>query len=323
MSMFPPSSVLRPKVLVLPLTSSSSLVKFFSNEQFESLNVYDSGNSAVKFFSNEQFELMCTTFELDVYDSATRQYQSAEYWQMAFLSLLSIAQSLVQWVGLASGMVICVMGVVNGTLTVGDTVLFLTMMNQLYIPLTYFGSYYYRQVQKALIDMENMFDLLATESLVKDIPVRFDHVAFSYKEGSLVLKGISFCVPGAHKTMACGGGSTGPEGGKSTILRLLLRFYDPTSGRVVQQIPTNPTKSHKIAIDIPQVQQASVRRSIAVVPQETMLFNDTVMYNIRYGRTDATDEEVKDAAAVAHIHESIMSCMKKGYSSRVGERGLR
>ncbi|GLI64082.1 hypothetical protein VaNZ11_007251, partial [Volvox africanus] len=266
----------------------------------------------VKYFCNE-------TFELDGYDNATRQYQAAEYWQMAFLAMLSITQASVVWLGLASGMVVCVRGVVRGSLTVGDAVLFVTMMNQLYVPLTFFGSYY-RQVQKALIDMENMFELLDTEPSVRDsggaVPLRvgparvdFDNVVFGYNPSSQpVLKGVTFNVPGG-KTLAVVG-ATGS--GKSTILRLLLRFYDPQSGRVLLD-----------GQDIKFVTQESLRRAVAVVPQDTVMFNDTVMYNIRYGRTDATDEEVTEAAAVAHIHHSITTTFKKGYATRVGERGLR
>ncbi|KAG2501077.1 hypothetical protein HYH03_000896 [Edaphochlamys debaryana] len=266
----------------------------------------------VKYFCNEHFEL-------NGYDSATRQYQAAEYWQMAFLAMLSITQASVVWFGLASGMVVCVRGVVRHTLTVGDAVLFVTMMNQLYVPLTFFGSYY-RQVQKALIDMENMFELLDTEPSVRDAPAArqlavsagrldFERVVFAYQPTAPpVLKGVSFTVPG-HKTLAVVG-ATGS--GKSTILRLLLRFYDPLSGRVLLD-----------GQDIKTVTQDSLRRAVAVVPQDTVMFNDTVLYNIRYGRTDATDQEVHEAAGVAHIHNSIVTCFKKGYSTRVGERGLR
>ncbi|KXZ43254.1 hypothetical protein GPECTOR_96g720 [Gonium pectorale] len=266
----------------------------------------------VKYFCNERFEL-------DGYDAATRQYQAAEYWQMAFLAMLSITQASVVWMGLAAGMVVAVRGVVSRSLTVGDAVLFITMMNQLYVPLTFFGSYY-RQVQKALIDMENMFELLDTDPSVRDPPgagtlvvrsgrVDFDNVVFMYTPNAPpVLKGVTFTVPGG-KTLAVVG-ATGS--GKSTILRLLLRFYDPVSGRVLVD-----------GQDIKLVSQHSLRRAVAVVPQDTVMFNDTVRYNIRYGRTDATDAEVEEAAAVAHIHASIVSSFKKGYATRVGERGLR
>ncbi|KAG2448895.1 hypothetical protein HYH02_006243 [Chlamydomonas schloesseri] len=267
----------------------------------------------VKYFCNEKFELAG-------YDNATRQYQAAEYWQMAFLAMLSITQASVVWLGLASGMVVCVRGVVRSSLTVGDAVLFVTMMNQLYVPLTFFGSYY-RQVQKALIDMENMFELLDTAPSVQDPPgqprrlvvaagrVDFDQVVFGYNPTSVpVLKGVTFAVPGG-KTLAVVG-ATGS--GKSTILRLLLRFYDPQSGRVLID-----------SQDIRWITQESLRRAVAVVPQDTVMFNDTVLYNIRYGRTDATDAEVHEAASVAHIHNSIVSNFKKGYATRVGERGLR
>ncbi|GAX77428.1 hypothetical protein CEUSTIGMA_g4873.t1 [Chlamydomonas eustigma] len=265
----------------------------------------------VKFFCNEKLEL-------DGYDSSLRQYQAAEYWQMAFLAMLSIVQGSVVWAGLVSGLIVCVLGVAKGTLTIGDTVLFVTMINQLYVPLTFFGSYY-RQVQKALIDMENMFELLHTTPKVQDLPssrqltigraeVRFDEVHFSYTPDHPVLKGVSFIVPGG-KTLAVVG-ATGS--GKSTILRLLLRFYDVTGGSVLID-----------GQDVREVTLKSLRRAIAVVPQDTVLFNDTVMHNIRYGRVEATDEEVVEAAKVAHIHDSIANKFKKGYRTKVGERGLR
>uniref|UniRef100_A0A383VNR8 Uncharacterized protein n=1 Tax=Tetradesmus obliquus TaxID=3088 RepID=A0A383VNR8_TETOB len=270
------------------------------------------GYETVKYFCNEDFELA-------QYDKATRQYQAAEYWQLAFLSLLSIVQSMVVWIGLAAGLIVCVWGSSRGSLTVGDTVLFITMMQQLYVPLTYFGSYY-RQVQKALIDMENMFELLATTPAVADEPgarslrvsegrVDFKEVVFSYNPllGQPVLKGVSFTAPGG-KTLAIVG-STGS--GKSSLLRLLLRFYDPQGGAVLID-----------GQDIRHCSQASVRGVIAVVPQDTVLFNDTIMYNIRYGRTTATDSQVYEAAEIGHIHQHLTR-FPHGYSTRVGERGLR
>ncbi|KAF6265156.1 hypothetical protein COO60DRAFT_1697984 [Scenedesmus sp. NREL 46B-D3] len=270
------------------------------------------GYETVKYFCNEGFELA-------QYDKATRQYQAAEYWQLAFLSLLSIVQSMVVWIGLAAGLIVCVWGSSRGTLTVGDTVLFITMMQQLYVPLTYFGSYY-RQVQKALIDMENMFELLATAPAVADEPgarslrvsegrVDFREVTFSYNPllGQPVLKGVSFTAPGG-KTLAIVG-STGS--GKSSLLRLLLRFYDPQGGAVLID-----------GQDIRHCTQASVRGAIAVVPQDTVLFNDTIMYNIRYGRTAASDSQVYEAAEIGHIHQHLTR-FPHGYSTRVGERGLR
>ncbi|KAF8055403.1 Abcb6 [Scenedesmus sp. PABB004] len=257
--------------------------------------------------------------ELRGFHDATTRYQAAEYWQLAFLSLLSMVQSAVVWLGLAAGLVVCVWGASRGSLTVGDTVLFLTMMSQLYVPLTYFGSYY-RQVTKALIDMENMFELLATAPRVTDAPgarrlavtegrVDFREVVFSYTPGlgAPVLKGVTFTAPGG-KTLAVVG-STGS--GKSTLLRLLLRFYDPQGGAVLID-----------GTDVRACRQASVRAAIAVVPQDSVLFNETIIYNIRYGRPTATDAEVYEAAEIAHIHQHLQS-FPHGYSTRVGERGLR
>ncbi|KAF8054728.1 Abcb6 [Scenedesmus sp. PABB004] len=241
--------------------------------------------------------------ELRGFHDATTRYQAAEYWQLAFLSLLSMVQSAVVWLGLAAGLVVCVWGASRGSLTVGDTVLFLTMMSQLYVPLTYFGSYY-RQVTKALIDMENMFELLATAPRVTDAPgarrlavtegrVDFREVVFSYTPGlgAPVLKGVTFTAPGG-KTLAVVGSTA--AGGAVLI--------DGT--------------------DVRACRQASVRAAIAVVPQDSVLFNETIIYNIRYGRPTATDAEVYEAAEIAHIHQHLQS-FPHGYSTRVGERGLR
>mmetsp|Transcript_18402 Transcript_18402/g.51583 ORF Transcript_18402/g.51583 Transcript_18402/m.51583 type:complete len:1155 (+) Transcript_18402:140-3604(+) len=268
----------------------------------------------------ETVKLFCAeSLEVNQYDAATRQYQAAEYWQLAFLALLAIVQGAVVWVGMSAGVIICVKGVVDGSLTVGDAVLFITVVNQLYVPLSVFGSYY-RQVQKALVDVENMFDLLATEPKVRDRPgakplavvsgaVDFRDVVFGYHPAAVpVLRGVSFGIQGG-RTLAVVG-ATGS--GKSTILKLLLRFYDPLSGSV--NIDNQ---------DIKDATLASVRKTISVVPQDAVLFNQSVAYNIRYGAPDATDEEVSQAAAIAHIHSAIVNSFKKGYDTRVGERGVR
>ncbi|KAK9811422.1 hypothetical protein WJX72_003723 [[Myrmecia] bisecta] len=264
----------------------------------------------VKYFTGERLELRG-------YGQTIDRYQREEYLQMAVLNALNILQSCVIFGGLAAGLAVCVHGIAVGSLTVGDAVLFLTMMNQLYSPLNFFGSYY-RQVQKGLIDMENMFEMLATVPKVRDIAnastlqvrgasVAFDGVTFGYSPEEPVLKGVSFSVDAGH-TLALVG-ATGS--GKSTILRLLLRFYDPESGAV--------------RIDgqnIAHVTQLSLRGIIGVVPQDTVLFNETIAYNIGYGRPSASQEEIEHAAKVAHIHDAIMR-FPKGYNTVVGERGLR
>ncbi|EFN54392.1 hypothetical protein CHLNCDRAFT_25066 [Chlorella variabilis] len=270
----------------------------------------------VKLFTSERFEL-------GSYGRAIDAYQTQEYLQLACISLLNIAQSVLVFVGLALGewfvsLTVCVRGILAGKLSVGDAVLFLSLMNSLMAPLSFFGSYY-RQVQKGLIDMENMFDLLARKPEVDDAPdacqlevtngqVEFANVSFSYGRGPPVLRNISFEVQGG-RTLALVG-ATGS--GKSTVLRLLLRFYDPTAGRVLVE-----------GTDISRCTQSSLRRHIAVVPQDTVLFNDTIRYNVRYGRTSASDEEVEEAARVAHIHAAVVRRFPDGYDTLVGERGLR
>ncbi|KAL4458403.1 hypothetical protein ABPG75_013268 [Micractinium tetrahymenae] len=265
----------------------------------------------VKLFANEKFELRAYGRSIDA-------FQGQEYLQLACISMLNIAQSVLVFLGLAMGLVVCVRGIVSGTLTVGDAVLFLSLMNQLVAPLSFFGSYY-RQIQKGLVDMENMFELMATKPAVADAPgaaplaitrgdVTFDNVTFSYATGAPVLRNVSFSLAGG-KTLALVG-ATGS--GKSTVVRLLLRFYDPSSGRVLID-----------GADISTVTLGSLRRAIAVVPQDCVLFNDTIAYNIAYGRPGASAAEVEEAARVAHIREAVVRRFPDGFATRVGERGLR
>ncbi|PSC68384.1 ATP-binding cassette sub-family B member mitochondrial [Micractinium conductrix] len=265
----------------------------------------------VKLFANERFEL-CT------YSAAIDAFQGQEYLQNAAICLLNIAQSILVFVGLAMGLVVCVRGIVKGALTVGDVVLFLSLMSQLVAPLAFFGSYY-RQIQKGLIDMENMFELMSTKPSVTDAPgaprlavtngaLAFDNVTFSYATGAPVLRNISFDLPGG-RTLALVG-ATGS--GKSTLVRLLVRFYDPTAGRVLID-----------GADVTAVTLHSLRSAIAVVPQDCVLFNESIRYNIRYGRPYASDGEVEAASRVAHIHEAITRRFPEGYETVVGERGLR
>ncbi|XP_009442641.1 ATP-binding cassette sub-family B member 6 isoform X2 [Pan troglodytes] len=257
------------------------------------------------------------SYEVERYREAIIKYQGLEWKSSASLVLLNQTQNLVIGLGLLAGSLLCAYFVSEQKLQVGDYVLFGTYIIQLYMPLNWFGTYY-RMIQTNFIDMENMFDLLKEETEVKDLPgagplrfqkgrIEFENVHFSYADGRETLQDVSFTVmPG--QTLAL----VGPSGaGKSTILRLLFRFYDISSGciRIDGQ-------------DISQVTQASLRSHIGVVPQDTVLFNDTIADNIRYGRVTAGNDEVEAAAQAAGIHDAIMA-FPEGYRTQVGERGLK
>jgi ATP-binding cassette, subfamily B, heavy metal transporter len=213
--------------------------------------------------------------------------------------------------------VMCALGVHSGRNTVGDFVMVNAMMIQLYQPLNFMGMVY-REIKQAIIDIEKMFNVLSRNPEIEDIPgalplvvtsgaVRFDNVQFAYESDRPILKGLSFEVP-AGKTAAI----VGPSGaGKSTISRLLFRLYDVSSGKILID-----------GQDIRNVTQASLRASIGMVPQDTVLFNDTIRYNIRYGRWDATDADVEEAARLAQI-DGFIRKSPKGYETQVGERGLK
>ncbi|DBB08612.1 TPA: hypothetical protein ACH3X3_008741 [Trebouxia sp. C0006] len=266
----------------------------------------------VKYFSNEELERRN-------FEKAIRDYQKVEYTLIASLNGLNVLQSVIIWSGMIGGLIVCTQGVANGSLTVGDAVLFVTLMQQLYAPLNYFGTYY-RTIQQYMIDMENMFDLLASAPQIQDKPgakalqpseapsVEFENVSFSYQPNAPVLKDVSFKIEGGQ-TLALVG-ATGS--GKSSLLRLLFRFYDPTSG--------------VIKIDgqaVGDVTQKSLRAAMAVVPQDTVLFNDTILYNLRYGKPSADDNDVHKSAEAASIHQTITERFPKHYETVVGERGLR
>ncbi|CAG8487880.1 3260_t:CDS:10, partial [Acaulospora morrowiae] len=264
----------------------------------------------VKYYNAEQFEVRR-------YDESIKKFQVAEYKVNSSLNLLNLSQNLVITLGLLSGCLVCAREVTKGVFTVGDFILFVTYINQLYTPLNFFGTYY-RMIQQNFIDMEKMLDLFKEQQSVQDIPgapelkvtegsVIFENVGFSYDPRNTALKNISFTIP-RGKTVALVGPS---GGGKSTILRLLFRFYDVSSGRILID-----------GQDIRLVKQESLRRNIGVVPQDTVLFNDTVLYNIHYGNVHAAEKDVYEAAKAAQIHDRVNS-FPDGYNTLVGERGLR
>jgi ATP-binding cassette, subfamily B, heavy metal transporter len=264
----------------------------------------------VKYFSAEQREATR-------YDHSMERFEKASVKTYTSLALLNTGQAVIFTAGLTATMLMCVSGIRNGTHTVGDFVMINAMMIQLYQPLNFMGMVY-REIKQAIIDIEKMFEVLSRNPEVKDIPeavplvvssgnVRFDDVRFAYDVERPILKGLSFEVP-AGKTVAI----VGPSGaGKSTISRLLFRLYDVSGGRILID-----------GQDIRDVTQESLRASIGMVPQDTVLFNDTIRYNIRYGRWNASDAEVEEAAQLAQI-DSFIKMSPKGYETQVGERGLK
>jgi ATP-binding cassette subfamily B protein len=264
----------------------------------------------VKYFSAEEREA-------ERYDKSMARYENASVSAYTSLAVLNAGQAVIFTVGLAAAMVMCAFEINAGTKTVGDFVLINSMMIQLYQPLNFMGMVY-REIKQAVIDIETMFLILARDPEIKDVSnapalnvtfghVRFENVVFAYEPDRRILKGISFEVP-AGKTVAV----VGPSGaGKSTISRLLFRFYDLMGGRILIDDQ-----------DIAKVTQKSLRMAIGMVPQDTVLFNDTIRYNIRYGRWEASDAEVEHAASLAQI-DSLIKLAPKGYDTEVGERGLK
>lgn len=264
----------------------------------------------VKYFGNE-------SHERKRFDKALEGYEAAAIQSQTSLSILNMGQGLIIAGGLVAVMVLAAQGVVDKTMTIGDFVAINTFLIQLYMPLNFLG-FAYRESTQSLAEMEKMFDLLGVDHDVKDRPdapelrfidgtIRFKNVSFHYSADRPILKNVSFEVP-SGKSVAI----VGPSGsGKSTISRLLFRFYDPIDGTV--EIDGQ---------DIRDVSQASVRRAIGIVPQDTVLFNDTIGYNIGYGRPGASDEEMRHAARLAKI-EDFVARLPQGYQSMVGERGLK
>ena len=266
----------------------------------------------VKYFGNE-------AHEASRFDAALLRYQRAAIKSQVTLNMLNTGQALVIAAGLAIVMLLAARGVRAGTMTVGKFVLVNTYLMQLYQPLNFLG-FVYRQIKQGLVDTEQMFRLLRVAPEVADSPeagtlparggaatVSFQAVEFGYRPDHPILKGVSFSIPAGHKLAI-----VGPTGaGKSTIARLLFRFYDATGGRVVVD-----------GQDVRDLAQDSLRAAIGVVPQDTVLFNDTIGYNIAYGRPGASQAEVEHAAKLAQVHDFVQR-LPDGYRTIVGERGLK
>jgi len=277
-----------------------------STRQVDSLLNFET----VRYFNNESHELTRV-------DEALKTYEQAAVKSRESLSLLNVSQAAVVISGITIMQIMAALNIRNGTMTVGGFVVVNTYLMQLSIPLNFLGTVY-REIRQALVDMENMFTLLEEVPEIKDLPgaqplssprgdIRFADVHFGYDAQRVILHGISFQVNAGEKVAI-----VGPTGaGKSTISRLLLRFYDPNSGRIAVD-----------GLDLQEITQASLRDAIGVVPQDTVLFNDTIYYNIAYGDPSADEQHIYEAARTARIHDFI-SQLPSGYQTRVGERGLK
>lgn len=277
-----------------------------STRQVDSLLNFET----VRYFNNESHELTRV-------DEALQTYEQAAVKSRESLSLLNVSQAAVVISGITIMLIMAALNIRNGTMTVGGFVVVNTYLMQLSIPLNFLGTVY-REIRQALVDMENMFTLLEEVPEIKDLPgaqplssprgdIRFTDVHFGYDAQRVILHGISFQVKAGEKVAI-----VGPTGaGKSTISRLLLRFYDPNSGRIAVD-----------GLDLQEITQASLRDAIGVVPQDTVLFNDTIYYNIAYGDPSADEQHIYEAARTARIHDFI-SQLPSGYQTRVGERGLK
>ena len=276
-----------------------------STKMIDSLLNYET----VKYFNNE-------TFEFDRLDKSLKEYEASANKSRQTLSLLNVAQTFIIMTGITIMLVMSAYGIKNGDIDVGGFVVINAYMLQLYQPLNWLGSVY-REIRQALTDMENMFSLLeiapTNQININKLPesdsaeIKFDHVSFDYDIRRTIIKNISFVVPNGKKVAI-----VGPTGaGKSTISRLLFKFYEPKEGGIYIN-----------DVNINKISQESLREIIGVVPQDTVLFNDTIYYNIAYGKTCASKEEVINAAKNADIHDFI-SILPDGYQTIVGERGLK
>lgn len=270
-------------------------------------------HETVKYFGNEELEAR-------KFDESLARYERAAVRSQVTLNMLNAGQAVIIAVGLAVVMLLAAEGVRAGTMTVGKFVLVNTYLLQLYQPLNFLG-FVYREIRQGLLDMEQMFQLLDAPLEIVDAPgaralapparlagsIRFEDVRFGYRPQREVLRGVSFSLP-AGGTL----GIVGPTGsGKSTITRLIFRFYEPTGGRILID-----------GADVREVTEASLRAAIGIVPQDTVLFNDTIRFNIAYGRPGASEAEIEEAARLAQIHDFVRR-LPEGYATRVGERGLK
>jgi ATP-binding cassette subfamily B protein len=264
----------------------------------------------VKYFGNEDYEARR-------YDEHMSKWETSAVQNQTSLATLNAGQSAIIAIGMTALMLLASNGVVKGELTIGDLVLINVFMLQLYMPLHFLG-FVYREIKHSLVDMEKMFRLLDENREIEDAPnavalkvdqaaVHFEQVCFSYEPKRQILFDISFDIPSGHTVAVVGSSGAG----KSTLSRLLFRFYDVNSGRILIDNQ-----------DIRKVTQASLRAAIGIVPQDTVLFNDSIYYNIAYGRPEASREEILHAAQSAHIHAFITS-LPDGYDTMVGERGLK
>jgi ATP-binding cassette, subfamily B, heavy metal transporter len=264
----------------------------------------------VKYFGNESWEARR-------YDEHMRKWETAAVRNQTSLAFLNSGQSAIIAIGVTLLLTLAAEGVIDGTLSLGDLVLINAFMLQLYMPLHFLG-FVYREIKHSLADMEKMFSLLAEHEEIKDKPdaadlvvgdggIRFEQVNFNYEPDRQILFDLSFDIPPGHNVAVVGHSGSG----KSTLARLLFRFYDITSGQILVN-----------GQDIRNVTQKSLRAAIGIVPQDSVLFNDSIYYNIAYGRPEATREEVLAAAKAAHIHDFIESLPAK-YDTTVGERGLK
>ncbi|KAJ6620068.1 P-loop containing nucleoside triphosphate hydrolase protein [Mycena sp. CBHHK59/15] len=264
---------------------------------------------AVKHFNNEKYEVA-------QYGKHLKEYEKSSVKITTSLAFLNSGQTVIFSSALTMAMFLAAQGVINGSMTVGDLVMVNQLIFQLSLPLNFLGTIY-REMRQNLLDMEVLFKIREQNPPPQDkagaLPlslrggsIRFENVNFGYHVDRPIFRNLSFVVPGGKKVAI-----VGPSGcGKSTVFRLLYRFYDPSSGRILIDDQ-----------DVQDVQMESIRRSIGVVPQDTPLFHSDIMHNVRYGRLDASDEEVKEAARKANVHDTVM-CLPDGYATKVGERGL-